>query len=171
MEFWLAAGPQAWFAKNLDFDARFREQYLDLHFAAARRELDHWMQDAQSGLALILLLDQFPRNAFRGTPHMFATDGLARLYTRQAIDAGFATQVDELLALFMCVPFTHSEDLADQRYGVELYRRYSPANVGHAIEHCDIIQRFGRFPHRNDLLGRESTAPELQFLADGGFAG
>ncbi|MBF6615231.1 MAG: DUF924 family protein [Candidimonas sp.] len=171
IDFWQSAGPSAWFAKNDDFDARFRDQFMDLHFAAARRELDHWSENAQGSLALILLLDQFPRNAFRDTPHMFATDGLARRAAKLAIDANFVTQVGQPLALFLCVPFIHSEDIADQRYGVQLYQRYSPDNIRHAIEHCEIIARFGRFPHRNRILARDCTAEELQFLEEGGFAG
>ncbi|HEY9573787.1 MAG TPA: DUF924 family protein, partial [Pusillimonas sp.] len=168
IEFWNQAGPGAWFSKNPDFDQAFRERFTDAHFAAARCDLDHWMADADASLALVLLLDQFPRNAFRGTAHMYATDGLARHYARQAIQAGRLAQATEPLALFFCVPFIHSEDIADQRYGLELYRRYSPANIRFAQDHHDIIARFGRFPHRNPELGRSSTPDELSFLAEGG---
>src|SRR5690606_27359729 len=100
-----------------------------------------------------------------------ATDSLARHYARQAIAAGHMDQVAEPLALFFCVPFIHSEDIADQRYGLELYRKYSPANIAFAQDHHDIIERFGRFPHRNPELGRASTPEELRFLEEGGFAG
>ncbi len=171
VDFWLEAGPQAWFTKDPDFDARFSQQFLGLHQAAARGELDGWLDDAVGSLALVLLLDQFPRNAFRGTPAMFATDELARGYARQAIAAGRIEQVDRSLSLFFCVPFIHTEAIDDQRYGVELYQAFSPANLGFAVDHCDILARFGRFPHRNAVLGRESTAEELKFLAEGGFAG
>lgn len=171
VDFWLQAGPGAWFTKNPDFDAQFKQQFIELHHAAARGELDEWLDDAVGSLALILLLDQFPRNAFRDTPAMFATDGLARQYARAAVNAGRPEQVDRSLALFFCVPFIHSEAIEDQRYGVELYQAFSPDSLDFAVEHCDIIARFGRFPHRNAILGRNSTAEELQFLADGGFSG
>lgn len=171
IDFWLQAGPQVWFAKDAEFDARFTQQFLDLHQAAARGELSEWQDDAVGALALVLLLDQFPRNAFRGTPAMFATDDLARGIARAAIDAGHIERLDRPLALFLCVPFIHSEAIEDQRYGVELYKAFSPDNMAFATDHCDIIARFGRFPHRNAVLGRDSTAEELQFLADGGFAG
>lgn len=171
VEFWNLAGPAAWFAKNPDFDAAFHKQFYEAHFAAARRELEHWLDDAVANLALVLLLDQFPRNAFRGTAHMYATDGLARHYARQAIKAGRLEQVDAALALFICVPFIHSEDMADQRYGLELYGQHSPSNIRFAQDHHDIIARFGRFPHRNPELGRSSTPEELRFLTEGGFAG
>jgi len=171
VDFWLEAGPAAWFTKDPEFDARFKQRFLSLHQAAARGELDNWADQAVGSLALVLLLDQFPRNAFRGTPAMFATDALARQYARKAIDAGHIEQVAPELSLFFCVPFIHSEAIDDQRYGVELYREFSPNALSFALDHCDIIARFGRFPHRNPVLGRQSTADELQFLADGGFAG
>ncbi|NYT59624.1 DUF924 family protein [Alcaligenaceae bacterium] len=171
VDFWLKAGPEAWFAKNPDFDADFKQRFLSLHMAAVRGELDSWMEQPVGSLALVLLLDQFPRNAFRGTPDMFATDAQASQYARHAIAAGHIEQVDPSLSLFYCVPFIHSEAIDDQRYGVELYREFAAGNISFAIDHCDIIARFGRFPHRNDVLGRPSTADELQFLSDGGFAG
>ena len=170
-DFWLQAGPSAWFTKNPDFDAAFKQKFLSLHQAAARGELDDWAHHPSSCLALVLLLDQFPRNAFRNTPAMFATDEQARVYARKAIDAGYVEQVDPGLSLFFCVPFIHSEDIDDQRYGVELYREFAPDNLSFAVDHCDIIARFGRFPHRNPVLGRSSTPEELKFLAEGGFAG
>jgi len=171
VDFWLGAGPGVWFTKNPEFDAQFKRQFLELHQAAARGELDEWLDDAVGSLALVLLLDQFPRNAFRNTPAMFATDDLARQYARVAINAGHPEQVDRSLALFFCVPFIHSEAIEDQRYGVELYQAFSPDNIGFAVEHCDIIARFGRFPHRNVVLDRASTDEERQFLVDGGFSG
>jgi uncharacterized protein (DUF924 family) len=171
LAFWLEAGPGAWFVKNPDLDRRFRERFMDLHFAAARRELDHWLEDADAALALVLLLDQFPRNAFRDTPHMYATDSLARKYAKLSIARGHATQLQKPLALFLCVPFIHSEDLDDQRRGVQLYKQYAPENLAFAEEHCDIIACYGRFPHRNVILGRESTQQEMDFLRQGGFSG
>lgn len=171
VDFWVKAGPSSWFAKNDEFDAQFRDRFMMHHWLAARSSLDAWMQDPTGALALVLLVDQFPRNAFRGTPHMFATDGLGRKHARAAIAAGHADHIDEALVLFLCVPFIHSEALVDQRYGVELYRRFCPDNLRFALDHCAIIDRFGRFPHRNALMGRRSTQEELGFLEQGGFKG
>ncbi|TEA79450.1 DUF924 family protein [Allopusillimonas ginsengisoli] len=171
VDFWKQAGPKAWFAKNDAFDAAFRDRFMTHHWLAARAGLDGWVDNPIGALALVLLLDQFPRNAFRGTPHMFATDGLARVHARAAIGAGHIQNIDSALVLFFCVPFIHSEELVDQRYGVELYRRYASDNLSFALDHCAIIDRFGRFPHRNPLMGRNSTPDEIRFLEEGGFAG
>jgi uncharacterized protein (DUF924 family) len=169
--FWRAAGPERWFAKDDDFDARVRREWLDLHFAAARRELDGWLESAAGALALLLLLDQVPRNALRGTAHMFATDPLARSFAQRAVAAGLDRDVTPDLRVFVYMPFEHSEDLADQERAVELIRPLGAFYERYAIEHRDIIRRFGRFPHRNALLGRDTTAEERAFLESGGFAG
>jgi uncharacterized protein (DUF924 family) len=168
---WRAAGPERWFGKDDDFDARVRAEFLELHFAAARRELDAWRESAAGTLALALLLDQVPRNALRGTAHMFATDPLARAFAHGAVAAGRDREVDLDLRLFVYLPFEHSEHLADQELAVELIRPLGSTYEAYALEHRDIIRRFGRFPHRNALLGRETTAEEQAFLAGGGFAG
>lgn len=171
IEFWRRAGASAWFTKNADFDADLRGRFLDLHWSVARREREQWLDSAYGGLALIMLLDQFPRNAFRGTAHMYATDPLARRYARAAIAAGAVIAVDEVLRPFLFLPFMHSESLHDQHYSLELYRAHCPQNLEFALEHCDIIERFGRFPHRNPELGRSTTPAEQRFLESGGFAG
>ncbi|TAM90792.1 MAG: DUF924 family protein [Candidimonas sp.] len=171
VNFWRDAGPKAWFAKNASFDAAFRAEFSDLHFAAARRERDHWLSDPYACLSLILLLDQFPRNAFRGTSHMYATDSLARCYARAAVNFKHVKHLEEVLRPFVFLPFMHSEDLTDQRYCVDLYRSYAPANLEYAMQHCKIIERFGRFPHRNAELGRATTPDEQQYLDGGGFSG
>lgn len=171
IEFWRRAGPRRWFAKDEAFDAEFRERFVDRHFAAARRELDHWARDAQGALGLVLLLDQLPRNAFRGTAHMYATDPLARLFAAKALEAGFDAEVDAVLKPFFYLPFMHSEDPADQERSVALNRNVGGSSAKHAARHRDIVLRFGRFPHRNSLLGRESTPEERAFLEQGGFAG
>ena len=170
--FWREAGAQGlWFAKDAAFDRRFREGFLGLHLAAAQRELDAWIDDAEPALALLVLLDQYPRNAFRGTPRMYATDALARHFARQALALGHIDRVEPTLRLFFCLPFAHSEDLADQDLSVDLNTRLGPEARRHAEGHREIVRRFARFPHRNALLGRESTAAEQAFLRDGGFAG
>ncbi|MDD3784614.1 MAG: DUF924 family protein [Hydrogenophaga sp.] len=170
--FWRDAGEKdQWFRKDESFDVIFRERFLHLHHAAARRELDGWAETPEGLLALLILLDQFPRNAFRGSAHMFATDPLARHFARLALERDAPGQVDESLRLFFCLPFTHSEDLADQHLSVSLYERYAPSQIQHAHVHRDIIERFGRFPHRNPPLGRDTTPQEQAFLDAGGFAG
>lgn len=171
IEFWRNAGPEAWFEKNTAFDDDFRHRFLALHFAAARREHEDWSSSPYAGLALILLLDQFPRNAFRGTAHMYATDPLARHYARVLIESGFIDYLDAELKSFACLPFMHSENIDDQVYALDLYRKHAPADNRWAIEHHDIIQRFGRFPHRNAELARINTPEEQRFLDEGGFAG
>lgn len=171
VDFWRDAGPSTWFKKNLTFDQSLSSKFIDLHYAAARRERDHWLSDPYACLSLILLLDQFPRNAFRNTAHMYATDSLARCYARAAVNFKHVKHIEEALRPFIFMPFMHSECLEDQQYSVDLYRHHASANLEFALEHCDIIQRFGRFPHRNCTLGRSTTADEQRFLDDGGFAG
>lgn len=169
--FWRAAGPERWFAKDEAFDRDFRERFDGLHFAAARRACDGWIAGAEGALALLLLLDQYPRNSFRGTGHMYATDPLARMFARQALDAGLDRQVEAQLRVFFYLPLSHSEDLADQERALALNRALGEPYVHHAQGHRDIVARFGRFPHRNAMLGRASTAEEEAFLRAGGFAG
>jgi uncharacterized protein (DUF924 family) len=172
LEFWTRAGPERWFSKNESFDANFRQHFLDFHAAAARREYESWMDSAHGALALMILLDQFPRNCFRGNAHAYATDGLALHYARRAIEAGYDQAVPASLRMFFYLPFEHSEDPADQARSVELHRTLPGENPDQwALLHQDIIARFGRFPHRNAVLGREGTAEEQRFLDEGGFAG
>jgi uncharacterized protein (DUF924 family) len=171
IEFWRAAGPERWFRKDEAFDAQFRERFLATHEAAARGALADWEATADGALALLLLLDQFPRNAFRGTPRVYATDPMAREVARRAVDRGFDRATEPPLRNFFHLPFMHSEELADQERCVALTQDGDEQTRRYAQHHRDIIRRFGRFPHRNAVLGRESTAEERQFLADGGFAG
>ncbi|CAM5623826.1 hypothetical protein MAUB1S_10634 [Mycolicibacterium aubagnense] len=170
-DFWRNVGTDAWFTKNAAFDAEFRTRYLELHHAAARRELDGWVDHPESALALMILLDQFPRNCFRGTAHMFATDPLARHFAAKAVAAGHDLAVDVAVRVFFYLPFEHSENLEDQQRSVELTEANAPDYLSYAIEHREIIERFGRFPHRNPPLGRETTAQEKAFLDGGGFSG
>jgi uncharacterized protein (DUF924 family) len=170
--FWVKAGPKAWFRRSKAFDAEIRERFEALHHAAARGELDDWAKTAEGALALLLLLDQFPRNLYRDSPHAFATDPLARTVARAAADRGFDTQVDPELRQFFYLPFEHSERLEDQDHGVALCTASGDADlVKWANIHRDIIARYGRFPHRNASLGRGTTEAERAFLDEGGFAG
>ena len=172
LDFWSDAGPEKWFAKDVAFDRAFSDRCCDTHYAAARRELDHWVEAPDAALALIILLDQLPRNAFRDTAHMFATDPLALKFSKDAIDRGHDRKVAPELRSFILMPLMHSESLADQE---RLLRLLSPETEAEtykfAVIHRDIIARFGRFPHRNNCLGRDSTPQELKFLNSGGFSG
>jgi uncharacterized protein (DUF924 family) len=171
VEFWRAAGPQLWFAKDADFDRRFRERFLSLHETAVRGDLAGWQATAQGALALVLLLDQFPRNAFRGTRRMYAADPMARQAAHAAIEAGHDLAVEPQLALFFYLPLGHSESLADQERCVALFRRLGQPDLAKAERHREIIRRFGRFPHRNPILGRTTTEEERRYLDGGGYAG
>lgn len=171
IDFWRDAGAERWFRKDAAFDTLFRERFMALHFAAARRELDDWAGTAPGSLALAILLDQFPRNSFRGTAHMYATDPLARHFARLAQARGHGEAPEPALRLFLHLPFCHSEDLADQDLSVALSTPLGGEAAEHAEGHRAVIRRFGRFPHRNALLGRETTPEEAAFLTEGGFAG
>jgi len=169
--FWQEAGRELWFAKDANFDRRFRESFLQTHEAATRGELNGWLATPTGTLALILLLDQFPRNAFRGTPRMYASDAQARAAADRAITTGLDLKISPELRAFVYLPFGHSEDIADQNRSVELFRRLSETHGAHSEGHRNIISRFGRFPHRNPILGRTMTAEEQDFLDQGGYAG
>jgi uncharacterized protein (DUF924 family) len=174
IEFWRAAGPARWFAKNADFDDQIRARFEAAHHAAARGELDHWIDSAEGALALLLLLDQFPRNLWRGSPHAFATDPSARRVARKAIEAGHDRADRGDLRSFFYLPFSHSESAADQAFGMGLWEaleRETGEDAKSARRVRDVIARFGRFPHRNRVLGRETTEAEQAFLDGGGFAG
>jgi uncharacterized protein (DUF924 family) len=171
LSFWREAGPKRWFRKDETFDAEFRSRFLQCHEAAVRGELDAWAGDAEGALALLILLDQFPRNSFRGTPRMFDTDAKARDIARAAVAAGFDERVEAELRNFFYLPFMHSENLADQDRAVEFTRKLGDDPARYALLHRDIVARFGRFPHRNAVLGRVTTPEEQRFLDDGGFAG
>ena len=172
LTFWKEAGPGKWFKKNPAFDAEIRERFEAAHFAAARRELDSWADTAEGALALLLLLDQFPRNLYRGSAHSFATDPKARAIARVATERGWHQVVDADMRQFLLLPFEHSEDLGDQEYGVHLAEDLGDGElIKWTRIHRDIIARFGRFPHRNPSLGRANTAEEHAFLEGGGFSG
>jgi len=172
VSFWREAGPQKWFEKDDDFDRTVRSRFLAIHAAAARGELAAWEQSAQGALALVIVLDQFPRNMFRGSARAFATDPLARAVAERALARGFDHASDELMRPFFYLPFMHSEQLADQQRCVRLYQALGDAELlRHAVTHHDIIAKFGRFPHRNRALNRETTPAERAFLDGGGFGG
>jgi len=169
--FWKDAGPGKWFKKDSGFDAEIRDRFEAAHFAASRGEFDAWGETAQGSLALLLLLDQFPRNLFRGSAHAFATDPIARGIAERAIAAGHDQQLGDDLKCFFYLPFEHSECLEGQDRAVALAATVNDDLLKWARIHRDIIARFGRFPHRNASLGRETTPEEQAFLDGGGFAG
>lgn len=174
--FWLNAGPKKWFAKSDGFDSAIALRFEPTHHGAARGEYDHWSMTAEGALALLIVLDQFPRNLYRGSAHAFATDGKARAVARSAIDAGFDRQVEPLLRRFFYLPLEHSEALADQDMALALFTELRDEtgdedSLRYALLHREVIARFGRFPHRNPLFGRTTTAEEQAFLDSGGFAG
>ncbi len=172
VSFWREAGPDRWFTKDAAFDNQIRERFFDTYEAAAAGKLSGWEHSAQAALALLILLDQFPRNMFRGDARTFATDPLARAVAAGAIVRGFDSQVPADLRSFFYLPFEHSEDLADQERGIAFYTAAGDADgLKWAEIHADIIRRFGRFPHRNAVLGRATTPEEQKFLDDGGFSG
>ena len=171
ISFWREAGPDQWFAKDADFDRRFQAHCLPLHEAASRGELNSWQETPDGALALVLLLDQFPRNCFRDTPRMFATDAQAHAVADAAIEAGHDRAVDPDLRVFFYLPFEHSEDPADQDRSVARTAPLAADYRSYADLHREIIVRFGRFPHRNAILGRSSTPDEKRYLDEGGFGG
>ena len=170
--FWTDAGPKKWFTKDDAFDRDIRERFLATHEAAAQGKLSDWEASAEGTLALLILLDQFPRNMFRGSARTFATDPMAREIANRAIEKGFDRAVPDNLRNFFYLPYQHSEQLADQERSLALYRAWGDAdNFKWADIHADIIRKFGRFPHRNAVLGRPTTPEEQAFLDGGGFKG
>jgi uncharacterized protein (DUF924 family) len=171
VQFWKEAGAALWFAKVPEFDGRFRERFALEYERARTGELDGWLSTPEGALALCLLLDQYPRNSFRGTPRMYDSDAKARSVADAALRAGHDLKIAPALALFIYLPFGHSESLADQERSVALSQRLGRPSLDHAEGHRDIVARFGRFPHRNPILGRAMTAEEQRFLDEGGYSG
>lgn len=171
VDFWRDAGPDRWFAKDPRFDARFRKRFADLHAMARDGQLLWRESTAIGALGVVLLLDQYPRNAFRGRPEMYATDDLARAAADRAIRAGHDKKVEDDLRTFFYLPFAHSEALQDQERSVALFSALDRARHDRALHHHDIVLRFGRFPHRNPILGREMHPEEQSYLDAGGYAG
>lgn len=170
LRFWFQElGQGAWFSKSDVTDALIRSRFMRLHETVAGLPADAAWTSARRALATIIVLDQFPRNMFRGTPRAFATDRKARDVALGAVERGFDRGFDIHGRAFIYLPFEHSEDPADQERSVALYTPLGDAEyTRYAVAHRDIIARFSRFPHRNEILGRESTAEELEFLEQPG---
>lgn len=170
IDFWfLETEPQCWFAKDLEFDRLIRRRFQALHAAAARAELWQWRDAPEGRLAEIIVLDQFSRNLYRDTPLAFACDPMALALAQEAIAAGTDRRFDPPRKAFLYMPFMHSESARIHERAVELF---SAPGLEHNLEfelhHRDILARFGRYPHRNAILGRPSTPEELAFLAEPG---
>ncbi len=164
---------EAWFTKDPEFDREIRDRFETVYKEAASGELDSWKEEAQSCLALIIVLDQFPRNMFRGDARMYAADELALAAARYALERAYDRELARFQRVFMYLPFEHSEELDDQRLSVELFRGLatemgSKDLLGYAVRHLEIVERFGRFPHRNEILGRRTTPEEAEFLKEPG---
>ena len=162
-----------WFRKDPAFDARVTDRFADLYEEAASGDLDGWREDARSCLALVIVLDQFPRNMFRGDGRAHATDGAALEASRYAVEHALDRELPTFQRTFLYMPFMHSEDREDQRLSVELFGLLAdepggPDVTSYAAGHREIVERFGRFPHRNEILGRETTAEEAEFLTTEG---
>jgi len=179
LDFWFAAESEygkrrkEWFKKDAAFDAVIQARFLSLYEEAAERKLTRWQHEAGDCLALIVLLDQFPRNMFRGTARAFASDGLALNAARHALASSHDRDMLPVERMFAYLPFEHSEALKDQLLGCELMRPLEEFEETHdayryAERHHAIVARFGRFPHRNAVLGRPSSAEEIEFLAQPG---
>lgn len=169
LAFWIDAGPARWFARSDEFDTACCD-YIALWEEARAGALDGWMATAAGSLARIILLDQIPRNAFRGEARQFATDALALAAARAAVTAGYDRTQPWPARNFYYLPFQHAEDMTAQDEGLDLYRPSADQETYYyALVHADVIRRFGRFPHRNALLGRETTEAERHYLDTGGF--
>jgi uncharacterized protein (DUF924 family) len=177
LDFWFGAADdaghglprKAWFEKDQAFDDDIRRRFRGLYDRALAGECESWREQCRSCLALILVFDQFPRNMFRSTPAAFATDARALALARHAVARGYDRRVPPVLRAFFYLPFEHSEALADQDRAVRLFESVEPhpgreEGIRYAVRHREIIERFGRFPHRNAILGRPSTPEELAFL-------
>lgn len=179
LQFWFSASDNArrerrvWFVPDPVFDQACTAGFLADHERAAASELDDWKDEPRSLLALTLLLDQFPRNIFRGTARAFATDRKALALAKDAVAREFDLALPPIQRVFLYLPFEHSENLNDQSESVRLFRQLAaqdPAMAGYlkyAEQHMEVIRRFGRFPHRNAILGRISTPEEAKFIASG----
>ena len=181
LDFWFGQPDQSdygkqrffWFNKKPEFDQELRLRFLTDYQQAAAGQLDHWKESPKSCLALILLLDQFPRNMFRGTAQAFATDPQAVEVAQYAVANGFDQELLTVQRWFVYLPFEHSENLGEQRQCVELFATLSDdpdsaSTLDYAVRHRAVIERFGRFPHRNKILGRATTPEEAEFLKQPG---
>jgi len=172
LSFWREAGPDKWFVKDEAFDQACRDRFMPAYEAAARGDLNEWELTPEGALAVVLLLDQFPRNMFRGQRETYKTDPVALMVADRAIERGFDRKVEPELRRFFYLPFMHSESLRHQERSVTLNEALGEEDsIKWARHHHAVIARFGRFPHRNAILGRETTPEEESFLQEDDFRG
>ena len=172
ISFWREAGPDRWFLQDEAFDQACRKRFMHTYEAAARGDLNEWELTPEGSLAVVLLLDQFPRNMFRGTRRVYATDPAALMTADRAIERGYDGRVEPQFRRFFYLPFMHSESLRHQERSVALNEALGEEEcIKWARHHHDIVARFGRFPHRNAILGRETTPEEARFLEESEFRG
>jgi uncharacterized protein (DUF924 family) len=172
IDFWAIAGESRWFTRDAAFDGQLSVRFRSALARGREGEFDHWAETPQGVLGLVILLDQFSRNIHRGNPLMFAADAKALAIARQAVGRGFHQRMPASVSRWLIMPFEHAEDIDAQWRGVGLFEAMGLIEMSYwAKIHLDIIRKFRRFPHRNPILGRPSTAEELTFLAHGGFAG
>jgi uncharacterized protein (DUF924 family) len=175
LDFWFVeTQPQQWFQVNEDFDKQVIDRFSEPYDMATRGEFDEWQKDADGALALVVLLDQMPRNMFRGTPRAFETDKKALIVSKYAISKGLDQVLNVQKRRFLYLPFEHSENMNDQRRSVELFEKIQdddPLGYDYAVRHYKVIEEYGRFPHRNKILSRENTPEEEAYLSkpDAGF--
>lgn len=172
LDFWADLGPQKWWRKDAAVDRTIEERFGQTHSDAAHGRLDDWLSQQDGALALIIVLDQFSRNMFRNSPRAFAQDTRSAHLVHGVMANGLDRRMRDDIGVFCYMPLMHAENIHDQEICVrEMKRLGLKDNIKAAEEHRDIIARFGRFPHRNDVLGRETTAAEQTFLDEGGFSG
>jgi uncharacterized protein (DUF924 family) len=172
VSFWMQAGESRWFNKDAAFDGALAVRFGEALVAARRGVFDHWGATPEGALGLVILLDQVPRNIHRGSPLAFATDAKALALTKGWIGRGYLHAVPAPKAMWFLMPLEHAEDIDAQRRCVALFATLGLNEMVHWSQiHLDIIARFGRFPHRNHILGRKSTPEEIAFLKAGGFSG
>lgn len=172
LDFWFVeTQPAQWFQVNEDFDNLIRDRFAEPYEMGARGEFDSWQNSADGALALCILLDQMPRNMFRGTPKAFATDKKALVIAKYALSKGLDQVLSAQKRRFVYLPFEHSENINDQRRCVELFEKMKdddPLGYDYALRHLKVIEKFDRFPHRNKILGRDNTPEEEEYLAQPG---
>jgi uncharacterized protein (DUF924 family) len=166
LDFWFSLKPEQWWKSDPELDADITERFLETWQEQRQREIGDFLGDADTALAAIILFDQLPRNMFRGHADSFATDHMALAIARAAIDRGYDEKFEQPRRGFLYMPFQHSEDIADQRRSLLLFTALGDANqLNFAKRHHDVVARFGRFPHRNDMLGR-AWRPEERAAGD-----
>lgn len=172
LDFWFEeTQPQQWFQVNEEFDAAIRDRFHEAYESAANGQFDDWQNSADGALALCILLDQMPRNMFRDTPKAFATDNKALVVAKYAISKGLDSVLSPQKRRFLYLPFEHSENINDQHRSVELFEKMKdddPLGYDYAVRHLKVIEEYGRFPHRNKILGRDNTPEEEEYLAQPG---